>query len=234
MLVRSPIFPSSAKVKKIALVQPKRNLISKNSRIQKRKAKPLPDLKNPIDFFRKKNPDQSSRSKSSCCYVCKKKGYFTRNCPNQLIEHLQSSKLLSESDDVESFFSEQEDYDEQTTFVLAETEDHSNPENVFVIQTMQQIQKVQSVIPIPSIKIQLLPEKFDKPVPIIGFVDTGAQTSMLNPSILPSQFWEKHTEYFKAANGELFHRSLITKKTHWYSILSRMCSLDQACWIQSS
>ena len=35
---------------------------------------------------------------------------------------------------------------------------------------------------------------------------------MLNPSILPSHFWEKHTEYFKATNGELFNTSLITKK----------------------
>ena len=32
--------------------------------------------------------------------------------------------LLSDRDDVESFFSEQEEYDEQTTFVPTETEDH--------------------------------------------------------------------------------------------------------------
>ena len=142
--------------------------------------------------------------------------------------------LLLESDDVESFFSEQEDYDEQTTFVLAEIEEHSESENVSVIQTVQQIQKIQPAIPIPSIKIHILSENFKKPVPIIGFVDTGAQKSMLNPSILPSHFWEKHTEYFKAANGELFHTYMITQKTHWYSILSGMCPLDQACWIQSS
>ena len=85
--------------------------------------------------------------------------------------------LLSESDDVESFFSKQEDYDEQTTFVLVETDDHSESENVSVI-----------AIPIHSVKIHLLSGKFDKPVPIIGFVDTGAQKSMLNPSILPSHF----------------------------------------------
>ena len=88
--------------------------------------------------------------------------------------------LLSESDDVESFFSEQEDYNEQTAFVLVETEDHYEPENIFVIQTIQQIQKVQPVIPIPSIKIHLLPKKFGKHVPIIGFVDTGAQKSILS------------------------------------------------------
>ena len=120
--------------------------------------------------------------------------------------------LLSKSDDVESFFSEQDEYDEQTTFVLAETEDHFESENVSVIQTVQQIQKVQPAVPIPSIKIHLLSGRFDKPVPIIGFVDTGAQKSMLNHSNLPPHLWEKHTEYFKAANGELFHTDLITRK----------------------
>ena len=38
--------------------------------------------------------------------------------------------LLLESGDVESFFSEQEDYDEQTAFVLAEIDEHSESENV--------------------------------------------------------------------------------------------------------
>ena len=53
--------------------------------------------------------------------------------------------LLLESHDVESFFSEQEDYDDQTSFVLVEIE-CSDPENVSVIQTVQQIQKVQPAI----------------------------------------------------------------------------------------
>ena len=50
--------------------------------------------------------------------------------------------LLLENDDIESFFSEQEDYDEQTAFVLPEIEDHSESENVSIIQTVQQVQKV--------------------------------------------------------------------------------------------
>ena len=46
--------------------------------------------------------------------------------------------MLSDNDDIESFYSEQEEYNEQTAFVL--TEDHSDPESVSIIQTMQQIQ----------------------------------------------------------------------------------------------
>ena len=35
---------------------------------------------------------------------------------------------------------------------------------------------------------------------------------MLNPIVLPSSCWENHVEFFKAANGEIFKTSLITKK----------------------
>ncbi|KAH9780561.1 hypothetical protein KPL71_008127 [Citrus sinensis] len=42
--------------------------------------------------------------------------------------------------------------------------------------------------------------------------DTGAQRSMLNPHILPSEYWTQSEEHFKAVNGKLFSTSLITKK----------------------
>ena len=34
---------------------------------------------------------------------------------------------------------------------------------------------------------------------------------MFNPTVRSSSCWEKHTELFKAANGEIFKTSLITK-----------------------
>ena len=71
-------------------------------------------------------------------------------------------------------------------------------------------------LPGPSVKISVIPSQFHKPVSVIGFLDTGAQRSMLNPRILPLDYWENHTEYFRAANGKVFETSLITKKTHWY------------------
>ncbi|XP_015389838.1 uncharacterized protein LOC107178762 [Citrus sinensis] len=215
---KKPHFAIKCKSKKDCTCSTKKKSHFQKFRNSEKKSHTPSRTKKSYQFFRKKNPDQSFKSKSSRCFICKKKGHFTKNCPNRptksvrLIEHLQDSMLLSESDDVESFFSEQEDYDEQTAFFLAEKDNHSEAEHVSVIKTVQQIQKVQPVIPIPSIKILILSGRFDKPVPIIGFVDTRAQKSMLNPSIIPSHFWEKHTEYFKAANGELFHTNLITKK----------------------
>ena len=46
----------------------------------------------------------------------------------------------------------------------------------------------------------------------IGLLDTGAQRSMLNPDIHPSQFWQHYEENFKAVNGKFFTTKLITKK----------------------
>ena len=88
----------------------KKSHFQKFQNLEKKSQTPFRSKK-PYRFFRKKNPDQSSKSKSSRCFICKKKGHFARNCPNRptksvrLIEHLQDSMLLSESDDVESFFS---------------------------------------------------------------------------------------------------------------------------------
>ena len=76
----------------------------------------------------------------------------------------------------------------------------------------QQLLSLDTTIPIPSIKLQILPSKFQRPIPAIGLLDTGAQRSMLNPDILPSQSWQHYEENFKAINGKLFTTTLITRK----------------------
>ena len=60
--------------------------------------------------------------------------------------------------------------------------------------------------------MSILPSKFHKPIPVIGFIDTGADTSMIDPSVLPSDSWEPHSKLFRAVNGETFETTLITKK----------------------
>ena len=117
--------------------------------------------------------------------------------------------LLSEIDDVESFFSEQEDYDEQTAFVLVETEDHSESDNVSIIQTVQQFKKFNQ----PFISLQS--KSTFSPVDLINQFPSSVLLILELRRvclILQSHFWEKHTKYFKATNGELFHTNLITKK----------------------
>ncbi|KAH9724641.1 hypothetical protein KPL70_007560 [Citrus sinensis] len=109
---------------------------------------------------------------------------------------------------VESTFSEQSEQDDQTAFIITESSDF---EDISVISTVQNVNHV-STIPRPSLKMSILPSKFHKPVPVIGFIDTGTDTSMIDPSVLPSDYWEPHSKLFRAVNGETFETTLITKK----------------------
>ncbi|KAH9780711.1 hypothetical protein KPL71_008183 [Citrus sinensis] len=170
--------------------------------------------KKPFRYFKKKDVSQYRKKKSNRCFICKKRGHFARNCPHKsakavrLIQHLQHSSLLSENEDVESNFSEQSAQDDQTAFLIAES---SDSEDISIISTVQTVNHV-STIPRPSLKMSILLSKFHKPVPVIGFIDTGADTNMIDPSVLPSDCWEHHSKLFRAVNGETFETTLITKK----------------------
>ncbi|KAH9704967.1 hypothetical protein KPL70_011686 [Citrus sinensis] len=170
--------------------------------------------KKPFQYFKKKDVSQYRKKKSNRCFICKKRCHFACNFPHKpakvvrLIQHLQHSSLLSENDDVESNFSEQSTQDDQTAFLIAES---SDSEDIFVISTVQTVNHV-STIPRPSLKMSILPSKFHKPIPVIGFIDTGADTSMIDPSVLPSDSWEPHSKLFRVVNGETFETTLITKK----------------------
>ncbi|KAH9792641.1 hypothetical protein KPL71_004209 [Citrus sinensis] len=98
--------------------------------------------------------------------------------------------------------------DDQTAFLIAES---SDSEDISVISTVQTVNHV-STIPRPSLKMSILPSKFHKPILVIGFIDTGADTSMIDPYVLPSDCWEHHSKLFRAVNGETFETTLITKK----------------------
>ncbi|KAH9649269.1 hypothetical protein KPL70_025920 [Citrus sinensis] len=173
----------------------------------------------PYRFFRKKS--SSSRDfkqrRSSRCFICKKKGHYAKDCPNKreksirLVEHLQATTDYSpKKDDLEFYFSEQDEPNDETVFAVQNSSDDSDNYQSQVI-FHQQLLSLDTTVPIPSIKLQILPSKFQRPVPAIGLIDIGAQRSMLNPHILPSQYWTESEEHFKAVKGKLFTTSLITK-----------------------
>ena len=160
-------------------------------------------------FKQPKKPSQFRKKKHNSCFICKKHGHFARNCPKKstkvvrLIQHLQQSSMLSDNEDVESNFSKQFEKDDHTAFILAEST-NSETDEICVISTIQEVNQIQSKSTGPYVKISIIPSKFHKPVLVIGFLDTSAQRSMLNPHILPLDYWENHTEYFRAANGKVF------------------------------
>ncbi|KAH9716962.1 hypothetical protein KPL71_021650 [Citrus sinensis] len=127
------------------------------------------------------------------------------------IFQLAKTYYSPEKDELEFYFSKQDEPNDETVFALQNSSDDSNSDPSQVI-FHQQLLSLHTTVPIPSIKLHILPSKFQRPIPAIGLIDTGAQRSMLNPHILPSQYWTESEEHFKAVNGKLFTTSLITKK----------------------
>ncbi|KAH9697996.1 hypothetical protein KPL71_023832 [Citrus sinensis] len=141
-------------------------------------------------------------------WTSSKISWKTKNPSLKLVRNLISRWSAKMKRNVESNFSEQSEQDDQTAFIIAES---SDSEDISVISTVQNVNYV-STIPRPSLKMSILHSKFHKPVPVIGFIDTGADTSMIDPFVLPSDYWEPHSKLFRAVNGETFETTLITKK----------------------
>ncbi|KAH9744328.1 hypothetical protein KPL70_003652 [Citrus sinensis] len=174
----------------------------------------------PYRFFRKKSSPsrEFKRKQSSRCFICKRKGHYAKDCPNKgekairLVEHLQATTDYSPAkDELEFYFSEQDEPNDETVFALQNSSDSDSDQSQVIFH--QQLLSLDTTVPIPSIKLQILPSKFQRPIPAIGLIDTGAQRSMLNPHILPPEYWTQSEEHFKAVNGKLFTTSLITKKS---------------------
>ncbi|KAH9769471.1 hypothetical protein KPL71_012012 [Citrus sinensis] len=173
----------------------------------------------PYRFFRKKSSSsrELKRKQLSRCFIYKRKGHYAKDCPNKreksirLVEHLQATTDYSPAkDELEFYFSEQDEPNDETMFALQNSSDSDSDQSQVIFH--QQLLSLDTTIPIPSIKLQILPSKFQRPIPAIGLIDTSAQRSMLNPHILPPEYWTQFEEHFKAVNGKLFTTSLITKK----------------------
>ena len=81
--------------------------------------------------------------------------------------------------------------------------------------------------------MSILPSKFYKLVPAIGFIYTGSDTSMIDPSVLSSDYWEPHLKLFRAINGETFQNHFDYQKIHWYLILSKLYNLEKYCSLKT-
>ncbi|KAK0575485.1 hypothetical protein LWI29_001340 [Acer saccharum] len=172
-----------------------------------------------LKFYRKKA--KRGWNKSQCCFVCGKLGHYAKKCPNKKAKSARLVQQLKEiadevpSDaDIESIFSEQESVDHSTTFVLqedsssSECSDSSFPSSVHESYRATQI----SPHPSPQAPVQILPDKYAKPIDAIAYFDTGSHITMMNPKILPPECWKPHVHLFKAANGKVFSTNLISRK----------------------
>ncbi|RDX82731.1 hypothetical protein CR513_36432, partial [Mucuna pruriens] len=178
---------------------------------KKREVQPLKKKKKSFKFFRKKNI--RGKTSDQRCFICRKKGHYSRNCPNKAekaIKLISSLKLGDE--EVESLYSEQSSPDEEIVFALKESEDEYQSETDSIpIFSVKELNSITISPPQPCVEVQLLPSKFQKPIKVITYMDTRAQKTMMNPDILPKEFWKKDICYFIAADGKVFRTDLITK-----------------------
>ncbi|KAH9697702.1 hypothetical protein KPL71_023720 [Citrus sinensis] len=134
----------------------------------------------PYRFFRKKSSSsrEFKRKQSSRCFICKRKGHYAKDCPNKreksirLVEHLQATTDYSPAkDELEFYFSEQDEPNDETVFALQSSSDSDSDQSQVIFH--QQLLSLDTTVPIPSIKLQILPSKFQRPIPAIGLIDTG-------------------------------------------------------------
>ncbi|KAL0444667.1 UNVERIFIED_CONTAM: polyprotein [Sesamum latifolium] len=157
---------------------------------------------------------------------CKKK----IECPNKkeksakmVAQILQISETTLDDTDIESLYSEQDEQMKDTVFAIhddssEEEEEHSTVEEendtqpYLPVYMMQASLTLEVSIPAPQVEVQILQSPYDKLVKAIGFIDTGATRTMLNPEVLPDDALAYHYAYFQAADGQRFSTSLISKK----------------------
>ncbi|KAJ9550757.1 hypothetical protein OSB04_014802 [Centaurea solstitialis] len=119
------------------------------------------------------------------------------------------------SSDEESDTSMSDDYSESEVFM---TNSFPTQSEVFMTKPLhfpyaiqpRSLASTPSVLPLlrpqptPLAKVHLLTSTFAKPIPVIAFFDTGSSVSILDPDILPSDYWKPHHQHFLAANGDTF------------------------------
>ncbi|KAK1382554.1 hypothetical protein POM88_020289 [Heracleum sosnowskyi] len=166
----------------------KKEKLSKLSKFHKKAGKNYFSKKKKWRFLRKKK----GNSKSSRCYI---------------------EEILD--DDLESLFSLDEEPGPDTILALGadltESTEESDEDDVVLFDDIFTLEEIFYCQPSPSAKIHIFPSKWDKPIPVIAFFYTGATSSIMKPDILPKEYWNKCLRSFRAANGDNFTITLVSK-----------------------
>ncbi|KAG8472716.1 hypothetical protein CXB51_034748 [Gossypium anomalum] len=157
-------------------------------------------------YLRKKR--KGSR-KSNRCYVCNQSGHYAKNCPRskkkkakKVIQMICRSGIeMQEDDDIESVCSLDDSPTTETICAIPVYDSDTDHGEIFMFQAQAQAQIGPPVLA-PNIPVKVYTDKYSKPITVIAFVDTGSAESIMNPDILPEDWWKPHTKIFSAADAK--------------------------------
>ncbi|KAK2650044.1 hypothetical protein Ddye_017533 [Dipteronia dyeriana] len=110
--------------------------------------------------------------------------------------------------DIESIFSEQDDVNLYTTFMIQDSDDSSASSKFSdfsepnLPSKAYQVTNKSDLSLSPQIQVQILVEKYSKPIPVIAYFDTGVHSTMMNLRVPPPDAWKKKDNEFLATDGQ--------------------------------
>ncbi|PKI49695.1 hypothetical protein CRG98_029940 [Punica granatum] len=148
--------------------------------------------------------------------------HFAKNCPKakkqgaRLVLQQENATWISlEKDDVESFFSLDEEAGPSSIATLEVLTDSdsgfSGSDSDTCYMAAEETERINLVNSVPHFPISFYISKYAKPIKVIAFLDTGTTQTIMNPKVLLKECWKPHTKHFSTASSEVFFTHLISR-----------------------
>nr|XP_009786478.1 PREDICTED: uncharacterized protein LOC104234581 [Nicotiana sylvestris] len=113
--------------------------------------------------------------------------------------------------DLESIFSLDDEPNKETLFALDIYEDQGNDQFQISEPVIEAQEEINALAVVPQVELKVYSSKWDKPTRVIAFIDTGATSSLINPTILPKDQWVPHFKDFNTASNAILTTTIVTK-----------------------